>query len=89
MQHVNRILKTHRINRPVSVTTVVFNNFQDPRSLTLPRFCAWVLAAKLGHAKRDANLVFDDFWESQEVSLWMNLPRAAAFRREFFLLAPT
>src|SRR6266496_1969676 len=50
VQHIDRTLKSHCINRPVCVASKILNDFQHSRSFALPRLGLGVFTAKLRDA---------------------------------------
>src|SRR5258706_15801930 len=69
MKHVDRTLKFHRVNGPIGVRSMVPDHFKDAWSLSSPRFCAWVLSAKLCNAESGSNFINNRLRECQQVIL--------------------
>ncbi len=60
MQYIHRIAETNRINSPVGVAMVIFNNFQNASTAkTFEWFCSRVLTSGLCHIECKAHELFD------------------------------
>jgi hypothetical protein len=57
------------VDCPEGIAAVVFDNLKHSRAFPPPGFGARMLAAKLRHAKRGSNFVFDSFREFQQLRL--------------------
>ncbi len=68
VKHVNRLFKSHYVNRTVGVSIVVIHDLKDARPLACPWLGFWMLASKLGDTGRIADLVFHILGKRQQVA---------------------
>ena len=68
VNHVNRLFKSHRVNRTVSVSIVVIHDLEDAWAFASPWLGFWMLASKLGDAKRITDLVFHILGKRQKIA---------------------
>jgi hypothetical protein len=79
VKYVDCSFKPHCINGPERIAPEIFNHFEDPRSLALPRLGPWVLATKLGYTERDSDPVFHSLRKIQQVCFGRAYPEEWLF----------
>src|ERR1700687_1019967 len=79
MQHIDSKLKLHRVDRPMSIASVVRDDFKNAGTDSLPRLSAGVLPAKLRDAKRHADCILDGVRKIHEIVMGRGYPKQSLF----------
>src|SRR6266850_1923847 len=82
MKHVDSMFRLDRVNRPIGVSAMVLDHFEDSRSLPPPGLRVQVLSPKLSNAESGSNFIDNRLGESQQVILARSGPEQWLFAED-------